>query len=134
MYEFCFNLTKITLTKVKIQYMSSPVLQRVTDLFVLHLMAGRNIHDFVCMCVYVRERKNEQLPAVRKLGVQVPQKENNFVSIAVYFFSVVASKSIKKNPTEIQRDEKPDELEVCKHKYIRSGNFPGAHAEHCKTI
>lgn len=65
-------------------------------MFVLHLMAGRNIHDFVCMCVYVRERKNEQLPAVRKLGVQVPQKENNFVSIAVYFFSVVASKSIKK--------------------------------------
>lgn len=46
--------------------------------------------------MYVRERKNEQLPAVRKLGVQVPQKENNFVSIAVYFFSVVASKSIKK--------------------------------------
>ena len=86
--------SKITLTKVKIQYMSSPVFQRVTDLFVLHLMAGRNVHDFVCMCVYVRERKNEQLSAVRKLGVQVPQKENNFVSIAVYFFSVVASKYI----------------------------------------
>ena len=45
MYEFCFNLTKITLTKVKIQYMSSPVFQRVTDLFVLHLMAGRNVHS-----------------------------------------------------------------------------------------
>lgn len=84
--------------------------------------------------MYVRERKNEQLPAVRKLGVQVPQKENNFVSIALYFFSVVASKSIKKKKNEIQRDEKPDELEVCKHKYVRSGNFPEAHAEHCKTM
>ena len=83
--------------------------------------------------MYVRERENEQLPAVRKLGVQVPQKENNFVSIAVYFSQLLLPNPLKK-PTEIQRDEKPDELEVCKRKYIRSGNFPGAHAEHYKTM
>lgn len=63
-----------------------------------------------------------------------PRRKIILFQLLYIFSQLLLPNPLKKKKNEIQRDEKPDELEVCKHKYVRSGNFPEAHAEHCKTM